>query len=1307
MRRQLFSVFGLLAVAALGCTQAQPAVNRVQPNVVDKDVFEGEWYFLQTVIDTPYSASYTFVGEQGNTEKVMFDIQENFLVVRRAYEHIAGSEPDGLAGDTEAGAAIAMYAIDSHFDIRRSYNPLTGEEQNVIEENTSDRPWHQREYMRVDWSENLITNNDFLVAARLFDGIESEPVSYFVPQGTGHPHEPKFVADEDGGPVHYVDIVNKMFVRPTTINFPGFGEFPTCFLMDSGHLDCAPGEITVRNSFLKVDDSRDYEPMVYTGDRMERFGYFVAERAGYDRGYGVVEPSRFRFVNRHNLWESSHRVDAEGNAIRCTESDASACGGGGAVCDTAYGVTRRERADNGEYLGACTIPYRERAVRPIAYHLSRNFPEDLLADAEDMAQSWNDAFVETVSSLRENECLADGGDAATCASERTREDHQAMYVLCANPVPEGANPACGPAGTSAEIGDLRYSFLGWVAEPHASSPLGYGPSSADPETGEIIMGNAFIYGAGLETLQTFARDIVALLNDDIAEVDVTNGDVVDSWVTRNAEPGSEVTGRPADDHVMNNDGFNVEEIAEAMDFSWVEDHVSPNRAARQPHSPAELMERFEEAKRTLLRNGAFGNGDEGGAARLQNLVGTDIERLMTGSEMRMIAGVDPDLDTDHEGVLEAASPLRGMSLSRLEALERFESRMHTEGHCMLHADFADDGMLGLARAIQSAVNNGDGTMEWYGKTYQMRQADGSIDYAAVNEMVRHPIFHGVTAHEVGHTIGLRHNFSGSYDALNYNPKYWDLRDDGSMRPRAYDPLSPQEIDGRIREYQYSTVMDYGNNFVVTDAEGVGHYDRAALKMGYGDMVEVFSNATNGGDVNWWNFIQRAGWPVPLKLSAFTGSDLSAYEYTDWPEVVGGIEAMQDRADVPYTSLAADPFLATQGIRDGLVDAQGRPSVPYMFCSDEQADLGPDCYRYDAGADPYETVNSVIDSYWNYYVFNAFRRGRLGFTTGSYASRIHGRYFNKLKYANQIYSLYRTVFAEIFGDDPNYDRFWTRPDGMGAYTAAVGSAFELLTRVVTVPEPGVYSSGVRGDGSNGMLPGNGRFGVSVSPFDGRALETTWDFDAGYYWFDQLDRAGYYYDKILALQVLVDPRTNFLGRDTAADVRRYQINFYSSFSPSVTGFMRGLVSSDWSAIAPRAVDTGLAYPSALELANGSMAGTPLDPNASFSIQLYAAVFGMALIPETFDRTYFQKARIWVDDGAESISFNGPTVDFTDPATGLTYRAASFPGAAGETGPAARMILHAQALVANGADGELSRFVDNLNVVRRLSWLFEFGN
>ena len=1306
----------------VGCAEPRAPINRVQPGALHRSVFEGEWYVQQTVIDSPYSAGYTFVGEQGELERIVWDIQEDVLVARRAYEFIAGSEPNGISGDaTEHGAAVAMYAIESHFDIRRDYNPLTGEEVNVLGENAVDRPWYSRDYIRVDWSRNLITESDFLAITRVLDGIRAEPVAY-VTDDPNHPHAPRFETRDPatgtwqsrsienpipaGQRIEYMDIVNKMFVQPQNVYIDGFGDIPSCYLLYQDHLDCAPGEITVRNSFLHVPEDRDYQPALYTGDRMQRFGYFVTERAGYDDHYGVVEPARFRFANRHNVWMQSHRRGADDQPIACVD-DIACEDVPGSRCDLDLARAYRTTDSTGRLQGSCTIPFRDREIRPIAYYTTSNFPEDLDADADHLTDQWNTAFVDTVSSLRELECQQTGGDAEACAAERTREDHQRIFVRCHSPVREADADACGAVGTEARAGDLRYSIIGWVNDPHLSSPLGYGPSSADPLTGEIIMGNAFVYGAAVETLTSYARDIIAVLNGDLSTDAVSAGDNVEAWVQRMSAPGSLETGHPADDHAVRVDGDDAAMFSRSMDFSWARDAHS---GSHPPRSPAEMIEAMRDARAALVEQGAFGRGGDPDA-RISNLFGSEIERQMTGTEMRMMAGLDPALPLT-DASLAAASPLRGNSLAQRSAMTRARNMLHAD-HCILDQTFTDDGLLGLARSIQRAATSGDGTMEWYGQTYQLTNDAGELDYDLIRSMLRHPIFDAVTAHEVGHTIGLRHNFSGSYDALNYQARYWELRDDGMMMPRAWDPMSETETENRILEYSYATVMDYGVNFVVTDAHGISHYDTAAIKMGYGDLVEVFSNTSNAADVAWWNFIQNAGWPVPLRLESFTGDEPSAYTYTEWPEVVGSVAALQQRADVPYTSLQSERFLRSQGIRDAVVDASGRPAVPYMFCSDEQADLNPDCLRYDQGADAYESLQSVMDTYWNYYVFTNFRRQRLGFTPEAVAARVHDRYFEKLQRANQIYALYRGTFESIWGTGPALDRFYTRPDGMGAWTTAVGASFELLTRVVTAPEPGTYRQGTRGDGTDALLSGDGgAFGLgttTVSGFDGRYMSTTWDFDAGYFWFDQLDRVGYFYDKVNALAVLVDPTTYFLGRDTDSDVRTYQINFGSSFGPALSAFMGGVMSEDWTLIAPRPSADGLAFPSPEQLTARSMPGVPVDPAAGFSIQLYASVFGMGYIPQTYDQSFLDRSRIFVRGGAEEVSIAAgtPTVEFTDTASGLTYVAVSYPTADGrETGVGAGMIEHALALEAAGATTELRRYVDNLDVVRRLSWQLGFG-
>ena len=49
----------LLAVAALsgasvaGCAEGRPAINQVQPGALHRSVFDGEFYYQQTVIDSP------------------------------------------------------------------------------------------------------------------------------------------------------------------------------------------------------------------------------------------------------------------------------------------------------------------------------------------------------------------------------------------------------------------------------------------------------------------------------------------------------------------------------------------------------------------------------------------------------------------------------------------------------------------------------------------------------------------------------------------------------------------------------------------------------------------------------------------------------------------------------------------------------------------------------------------------------------------------------------------------------------------------------------------------------------------------------------------------------------------------------------------------------------------------------------------------------------------------------------------------------------------------------------------------------
>ena len=208
-----------IIVSMVACGSERDAIDRTQPNILTKDMFQGEWYFGQTVVDLVAGENPTFTGYQNSLERVRFDIQEEWLYVRRSYERIKNGDivasqttsPDD--GGVYMGEIIAAYKIQKHFDIQRAYNSTTGEEHNVVEENAVDRPWYEREYMRVDWSINHAKNFNLLL-----EDTHQEPVAYYV-QDANDPDFPVIDAgefDDDGTMVRapYLDITNVIMATP-------------------------------------------------------------------------------------------------------------------------------------------------------------------------------------------------------------------------------------------------------------------------------------------------------------------------------------------------------------------------------------------------------------------------------------------------------------------------------------------------------------------------------------------------------------------------------------------------------------------------------------------------------------------------------------------------------------------------------------------------------------------------------------------------------------------------------------------------------------------------------------------------------------------------------------------------------------------------------------------------------------------------------------------------------------------------------------------------------------------------------------
>lgn len=1319
------ALLALAALAAAGCATEQDTINRVQPNALSKKIFNDgdEWYAHAMIIDTDYGAP-VFVGDSDSIERITWEIQEDYLLARRAHEHVPGIEGTSISGEgSEDRRIVAMYAISSHFDIKRDYNPVTGEEQNVISENTVDRPWHEREYFRVDWSKNHVPDTMFSVTGTM-GGVSLEPVNYFVQnQGSGqdgdaHPWAPVWERDEDGN-IEYFDLVSKYIANPSSVTAMGPSgpvSVPACALIFTSYEDCRQSEISVRQAFMKVKD-RDYQPFVYTPDRMERAGYFMTQRDFYDRNEGLIRDRRLTLTSRHNLWQKSYKRDTAGDVLRCNPGDSpeaidSVCGGNGSICDRVYGLTRE--VDH----GACTIPYRERETRPIAFHVSENFPETHLVDAIDLSADWDVAFREVVASLRVTECMEyDGRSREDCAAEYSLQSVGEMFAMCHNPVIEGDNPACGPAGTLARIGDLRYHLLGYVNEPHKNAPLGYGPSFTDPLTGEIINATAFVYGAPLESYAGYARDLIALMNGDLSAEQVQDSAAYSAWLSdpRTLDRGSDTE---AERHVIRLDGSDAAASNAAMNFDWVRERTRPILGDMpKAESFRELMAQIDTVRAAVGQVGEDMALAQKGRANFQKLVTDELKQLAVTDEMRLRAGLLPGEEMPDD-LLAEFSPLGRRGIASLRAVENLRRKLQAGGTHVEGAEFVDYGLLGLVRQIDRAVNEGDGTVEWYGVTYNVGTREAGIDYDMVREMVRHPMYHAVTIHELGHTLGLRHNFAGSYDSLNYKDRYWELRNDGNMQPRAWDPITDAEIEGRIMEFQYSTVMDYGNNFIVTNAEGLGKYDHAAIKLGYGDLVEAFTDVPTANIDAVGLIANRVNSGAFGMLDLRAGATARFVPYTEMPAMVGGIDAINAREDVPFTSIVSKPLFGGDPI--AAFAPSGQPLVPYHYCGDEFADFQAHCLRYDSGADYYETIQSVIDSYWEYYPLSHFQNNKLRFNYDSVPLRTYSRFFAKLESANRIYGRYRAILGSIpgFGGDELFERV----DGLGAYTVGVTAAYNLLRKIIGTPEPGTYEETsladgtpvfIAGQGGGGLFPIANRFDVDT--FEGRYLRTGFDFGPDFAWI-YLDRSGYFHDKTLAMQVLTYSDAEFIGEDTEVDSRQFATSFYTTFPDSMTVFMGGLASHDWQAYAPRVINNELVYPSPEQVRKrgGGMGGSVMNPNFGFSLELVGMVYGMSYIPRSFDQDYVNKSRIFVEGGAESLDLaidEERIIRFTDERSGITYMAASYPEVIGgetvEAGIGARMLAYAHQLKEAERNAELADWVDNLNIARQLTWQLGFGN
>jgi hypothetical protein len=1150
-----------------GCAQEVGEIDRTQPNLWPKAMFEDHaWYVRQTVTDVPATSAFSFVGETGTLEIIRWEIQQDYLVGYRAYERVPGTDSmadheaakpgeqpvrDGFGEGRDPsifkGNPIVAYPILNHIDVIRDYNPRTGEQTNIVREDSLDRPWFQRSFIRVDWSTNLVASFEFISSIASITPTNSG----YVEENEGGPDAFTQTLDGDGE-VEYFDFTERMFVVP---------EANGCVLSWNYQLgDCTGDEVKVRTSFMRVDEEReaDYVPLAYDDRRQGEFGYFRIERPTYDRRRGTTWTGALQLITRHEIWQDS-----------------------------------RDEAGNPK-------PYIDRQLRPVVYTLSPNYPDSLAVITDTIVQDWDVILKETAAVARGqtlDELQVDleeqtGGECMFCL-DRNEDNH-------------------------ARIGDLRYNFIYWVDHPQLAGPLGYGPSSPNPETGRIVAGMAYVYGASVDTQAEYAKDIVDLLNGDRTPDDFLEAEFVREDVLNRRPPLARAAREALADLAISDDPASLLSPGQRARFSSVQ-------AAGLPP-----------ARRGFDR------------ARLEQIRGTAFERMLINDEVIMSRGGGEYLPNDplSDEAIEKLSPASWGTVDALRGDQ--ERRNKASKHCVWLSDFDDPAIVGLAKGVKALGLEGD----------------------ALWQYLREDIYRGVMLHEIGHTVGLRHNFSGSADALNFHPEYWTLRSTnilpnpqtvGDLLEMACEVESEDNAeacatqrDGRMVEYQYSSIMDYGARFN-SDFQGLGHYDHAAIAAGYADLVEVFGQeATSALSPDDRQLVEiMADVRVPL-----AGSLTEVVHYTRLPGMFGSVDALQDRQWIPRAdyNAAREADLGTAPLR-----------VPYIACYDEYVDATAYCHRWDQGADPFEISMQYINTYREYYPLVNLQRDRVGFNPGAVGDRMTSRYFLPLT------NMYQQWLFSPGGEAllSNYSQI------------GMLRGFSLMWDVMATPRYGSYvlqddqyewAGYNRAEDADLYLP----------PGEGRREFSRFDPSAGYNLFQRVLESGYFYEQIGALMALTSNDASVLGigQDVSADQLAYSIPYYLIFQEEIDELFASIISGDSAAYGPY-LSGGRVIHKDLWL-EGAGAMPPIEATigvqTSWSARMYTMLYGTGLLRSNFDASFLQKAQIALVGASDPIDVapNYEEVRLTDPLSGRIYAAYRDPNGNPNQFLGAKLLEKVQAMV-----------------------------
>ena len=376
---------------------------------------------------------------------------------------------------------------------------------------------------------------------------------------------------------------------------------------------------------------------------------------------------------------------------------------------------------------------------------------------------------------------------------------------------------------------------------------------------------------------------------------------------------------------------------------------------------------------------------------------------------------------------------------------------------------------------------------------------------ALHQWIREQFHVSVIAHEMGHSMGLRHNFTGSFDALNYHTEYWQLRTRNGAEhycgfPGALDATTPHTNGDRLRRPalgrprhrpggqrpHLEVGLDHGHG--LPGRPDPGHERHRLVRQG-GDALRLREHRRRRERQARHTSALRTARPRATgvdylrQLDGFGGifgQFVGGNHYSTYNDKYGILGTCTARPDGPGPErpardavLRARPRLRRRArhevtsIKFGAGDhrrrtpstcreLRGRPAGPrappvhVRVATSSRTSATCPVFRFDAGADSYEQMQFLISTYENRYIFNNFRRNRVTFDTGAVVARTEQRYFDKIQQITKSLAL-GVELETAPGADPHDE---SRAASC-RWRSRSADGFAMFARALTRPGPGPY------------------------------------------------------------------------------------------------------------------------------------------------------------------------------------------------------------------------------------------------------------